>query len=238
MKNLTLIITLCLLGLTGNAQKVIEKNIDYKNQTIDLDVKFAYQIEIKTWDKSSVYLKADLTTTDGKYLEFYELDIDESNSRINIVEEAERVFKQFQEEWNKNNPKKKKRYYNSGCYDYEFNYTLYVPKNAELKVSSINGSLMSAIFEGDFKADLINGDIEIKTYSGDLDLSTINGAIDLKMINADLVAETIHGDIFADEKLKFDSENRHVGQKISGRTADGKNSLRLNTINGNMYLRL
>jgi len=238
MKNLSIIFIVGLISLNINAQKIIEKNIDYKNQTIDLDVKFAYQIEIKTWDKSAVYLKADLTTTEGKYLEFYDLDIDESDSRISIVEEAEPVFKQFQEEWNKNNPNKKKRYYNSGCYDYEFNYTLYVPKDAQLKVSSINGSLLSEVFEGDFKADLINGDIEIKTYSGDLDLSTINGAIDLKMINADLVAETIHGDIFADEKLKFDSEDRHVGQKISGRTADGKNRLRLNTINGNMYLRL
>jgi len=229
---------LCLFGYTAQAQKIIEKNIDYKNQTIDLDVKFAYQIEIKTWDKSSIYLKAELTTTDGKYLEFYELDINESDNRINIVEEAEPVFKQFQEEWNKNNPSKKKRYYNSGCYDYEFNYTLFVPKNVQLKVSSINGSLMSDLFEGDFKADLINGDIDISKYAGTLDLSTINGEIDLKMIDADLVAETIHGDIYADEKLKFDSENRHVGQKISGRTANGKNSLKLNTINGNMYLRL
>ena len=58
------------------------------------------------------------------------------------------------------------------------------------------------------------------------------------MINADLVAETIHGDIYADEKLKFTSTNRHVGQKIAGRMGKGSNRLRLNTINGNMYLRL
>lgn len=238
MKNLAITFILGLISLNINAQKIIEKNVEYKNQTIDLDVKFAYQIDVKTWDKSSIYVKADLTTTEGKYLESYQLNIDSSDSRINIVEEAEPVFKGFQEEWNKNNPNKKKRYYNSGCYDYEFNYTLYVPKNARLKVSSINGSLSSEVIEGDFTVELINGDIEIKEYTGNLDLSTINGEIDLKMINADLVAETIHGDIFADEKLSFDSENRHVGQKISGRTADGKNSLRLNTINGNMYLRL
>lgn len=238
MKNLAITFILGLISLNINAQKVIEKNIDYKNQTIDLEVKFAYQIEVKTWDKSSIYVKADLTTTEGKYLESYELNIDSSDSRINIVEEAEPVFKKFQEEWNKNNPNKKKRYYNSGCYDYEFNYTLYVPKNARIKVSSINGSLTSEVIEGDFTVDLINGDIDIKEYAGNLDLSTINGEIDLKMINADLVAETIHGDIYADEKLKFNATDRHVGQKISGRTANGKNILRLNTINGNMYLRL
>ena len=58
------------------------------------------------------------------------------------------------------------------------------------------------------------------------------------MVNADLIAETIHGDIYADEKLKFNSGNRQVGQKISGRVEEGKNRVRLNTINGNMYLRL
>ena len=105
-------------------------------------------------------------------------------------------------------------------------------------MSSINGNLKSELIEGEFTADLINGDIDIAKYTGDLVLKTINGEIDLKMINADLVAETIHGNIYADEKLKFISTNRHVGQKIKGSTADGKNSLRLNTINGNMYLRL
>ena len=57
------------------------------------------------------------------------------------------------------------------------------------------------------------------------------------MVNANLVADTIHGDIYADEKLNFTSTNRHVGQKISGLIGNGKNKLRLNTINGNMYLR-
>ncbi len=111
-------------------------------------------------------------------------------------------------------------------------------KNRLPVASSINGDLKSEVIEGKFEADLINGDIEITTYSGELELSTINGEIDLKMINASLVAETIHGDIYADEKLKFASTDRHVGQKIIGSLGKASNRLRLNTINGNMYLRL
>lgn len=238
MRNITITLLFGFISLIINAQKVIEKNIDYKNQTINLDVKFANEIEVKTWNKPIVYIKADITTMDGKYLDFYELKIDEDNGRIDISSEAEPVFRKFQDEWNKNNPDKKKRYHNSGCYDYQFNYTLYVPKNAQLKVNSINGSLKSEVIEGDFTAHLINGDIEIEKYAGNLELRTINGEIDLKMINVDLVAETIHGNIYVDEKLKLNVVDRHVGQKISGRTAHGKNNLRLNTINGNMYLRL
>jgi len=220
-----------------NAQKVIEKNLDYKNQYIDVDVKFASEIEVKTWDKSTVYFEANIYSRDGKYLDLYELDVSENSSTISIESNPEALMKKIWDDYKKNNPNKK-RYYSDDDYAHKFDYVLYVPKNAKFRISSINGDLKSDVIEGEFTADLINGDIDIANYSGDLDLKTINGEIDLKMINADLVAETIHGDIYADEKLKFTSTNRHVGQKIYGKTASGKNRLRLNTINGNMYLRL
>lgn len=236
MKNLGITFLLGLICLSTNAQKIIEKNINYKNQTIDVDVRFASEIEVKTWDKQTVYFKANIVTEDGKYLNLYELNIEENSNYINIVSNAEPIFKKVWDEYERNHSGKKKRYFSTGD-EYEFNYTLYVPKNAKFKVSSINGNLKSELIEGEFTADLINGNIDIAKYTGNLDLSTINGEIDLKMIHADLVAETIHGDIYADEKLNFTSTNRHVGQKIHGRFDNATNRLRLNTINGNMYLR-
>lgn len=237
LKIFTITLILGLIGLTSNAQKIIEKNIDYKNQFIDVELPFASFIELKTWDKSDVYLKADISTKDGKFQDKYELDIKEGSSTISIESNAKPVFKAFQDEWNTNNPNRKKRYYNN-CDTYDFNYVIYIPKNAKIKLSSINGDLKSALIEGEFEADLINGNIEISSYSGNLDLSTINGEIDLKMTDVDLVADTIHGDIYADKSLNFNSTERHVGQKISGSLGNASNRLRLSTINGNMYLRL
>jgi len=236
MKKVITTIILGLIALNLTAQKVIEKNVDYKNQYIDIELKFASDIELKTWDKSSIYVKANITMEEEKYADMFELKIDEGSSTIEIGTNSEKIFKKIWEDYEEKYGKKK-RYYSRGD-EYTFNYVVYVPKNSKFKISSINGSLLSEVIEGDLTADLINGDIDIKNYSGNLDLSTINGAIDMKMIDANLVAETIHGNIYADEKLQFDSENRHVGQKISGRTAEGKNRIRLNTINGNMYLRL
>lgn len=237
MKNLTITLLLGLVTLSVSAQKIIEKNIEYKNQFIDVEVKFASLIEVKTWEKSAVYFKASVYTEDSKFQELYKLDIDESTGLIRIESEAEPIFKAFRKDCIKNNPKDKRYCYNTGDLT-EFNYVLYVPKNAKFKISSINGDLKAEVIEGEFQADLINGDIDIAKYSGDLSLSTINGEIDLKMHDAKLVAETIHGDIYADEKLKFTSTDRHVGQKISGSLGKASNRLRLNTINGNMYLRL
>ncbi|MCR9226088.1 MAG: hypothetical protein NXH90_01530 [Flavobacteriaceae bacterium] len=223
--------------LSLSAQKVIEKNFNYSGQSIELDVKFAHKIEVKTWDKSTIYFKADITTLDGKFIDLYKLDIDEGSSSLLIESDAKPIFEAFHDEWNKNNPGKERRYYYKGD-TYEFNYVLYVPKGATFKVSSINGDLTSKIIEGNFTADLINGDIDISKYDGDMDLQTINGEIDLVMKNAKLTAETIHGNIYADEDMQLTISDRYVGQKVQGSFDNASNSLTLNTINGNMYLRL
>lgn len=237
MKNVIIILALGFISLSLNAQKVIEKNINYNNQIIDVEVKFASDIQVKTWDKQTVYFKADIRTEDGKYLDLFKLDIQENPNSINISSEPEAVLKSFHDEWKNKRSDSERRYYNTTNM-YTFNYILYVPKNANFTVSSINGDLNAELIEGDFTADLINGNIDIKKYNGNLDLKTINGEIDLVMANSRLIAETIHGQIYADENLDLKVTDRHVGQKVEGSFNNGTNRLRLNTINGNMYLRL
>lgn len=237
MKNIAIIFFVIFSTLNVlTAQKVIEKNLVYKHQLIDLDVKFARNIEVKTWDKNTVYLKADIYTEDPQFLEFYNLNINEGGGSIHIEEEAETVFKAYRKDCLQKNPGKKTNCHTTGDL-VKFNYVLYVPNNARFKVSSINGDLKSEVIKGNFTADLINGNIEIKDYSGDLDLSTINGEIDLKILETSLIAETIHGDIYANEALDLISEDKYVGQKIKSVSSGAKTKLKLNTINGNMYLR-
>ena len=216
MKNILTLLVVGLIALSTNAQRTIEKTIDFKNQYIDMEFKFASDIEIKTWDKPSIYVKANLSMAEEKYLELFLIAVDESSSKIEIGDNSESIFKKLWEDREKVSGKKQD-YFNVGD-EYEFDYIVYVPKNAKFRISSINGNLKSDVIEGDFEADLINGNIAIAHYSGDLNLTTINGEIDLKMANTSLVAETIHGNIFADEKLKFTSDDRMVGQKIHGKT--------------------
>ncbi|WP_027077256.1 DUF4097 family beta strand repeat-containing protein [Maribacter antarcticus] len=236
MKKYLFIILTGIVNQAISSQKIIEKELDFNNQYVVADLKFASEIKVQTWDKNTVYFKADITTKEGKFLESYKVNIQQTSDKISILSKAEGVFKELQAEWNTNNGNKKKRYYNTGEW-YTFTYTLCVPKNTKFKISSINGNLSSDLIEGDFTADLINGNITIKKYAGTLGLTSINGEIDLRMVNANLVAETIHGDIYADKELKFSFKDRHIGQEIYGTIAEGKNTLRLNTINGNMYLR-
>ncbi|MEM8507314.1 MAG: hypothetical protein AAF717_05765 [Bacteroidota bacterium] len=231
MKNVILMVVALGGFALVNAQKVIEKNIPHKNQYVELDVPFASEIDIKTWDKKEVYFKANIDTEYPQYLDLYELEVKENSTSITIASKTKAIFKAFEGE----RKKTKKRYYYT---EYTFDYTLYVPKNTEFRVSSINGSMRSEVIEGNFEAELINGDIEIAKYSGDLDLSTINGTIDLKVGGARFTAETVNGDIYADGALDITSDDRYVGQKVRSTIDSYSSKLRLNTVNGNMYLRL
>lgn len=248
MKNLLATLLLGIVSLNVNAQRIIEKDINYNNQYINIEVPFASEIELKTWNQPEIYIKANLTTEDGKYLDLYELDITETNNRIDIISKAEDLFKKYQEDYEKQNPNRGKNIRNNYAisknslvvYDgmeYKFDYTIFIPEGAEFELSSINGNLKSEIINGNFTADLINGNIDVKEYSGDMKFNTINGEINVTVGDSNLTAETIHGHIYADEKLEFISEDRIVGQQVESKYKSGASSLKLSTINGNMYLR-
>ncbi len=223
-------------SLMVSAQKVIEKNFDYTGQFIELDVKFAHDIAVKTWDKNTVYFKATVELKEEQFLDKYDVSFDLSKNGIYIEEKAEDLFKAMHEYGRKQGKEKRRYWYNSGDLT-SFDYVLYVPKNAQFKITSINGHMKSERIEGQFTADLINGNIDIANYAGKLDLTTINGEIDLKVSGSKFIAETIHGNIYVDEQLDLVSYDQNVGQKVKSNGTNFKNELSLNTINGNMYLR-
>lgn len=234
MKKVFIPLIVGLMGLSLNAQKVIEKNLDHKGQAIEVDVKFASDIQVLTWDRPTVYFKAEITTKDGKFLDLYQLNVEQNDKTIKIAPEVNELFKAIHME---REGKDSDRGVHLMDGDYEFHYVLQVPKNSKFKIGSINGNLKAELIEGDFTAELINGDIEIEEYSGDMDLRTINGEIDLVMRDTKLEAETIHGSIYVDDTLELKVIDRIVGQKVEGSFDRATHRLKLNTINGNLYLR-
>ena len=233
MKKLILLLLVVNWTFAQDYKKTIDKDLEYNGQPIVLDVSFAHEIEIKTWDKNEVSVKAEIAMEKETHLNLYELSLQNDRNAIFIKENTKNFFEALKKE---RRTKPGKNYYCCNS-EYEFNYTLFVPKNSELKVKSINGSLKSDEIVGEFTTDLINGDIDIKKYKGNLVLSTINGSIDLFVAQNQFEAKTINGNIYADENLKFKAYDRHVGQHIESTIKNSSTVLKLNTINGNMYLR-
>ena len=228
MKNLfMLLFLLTSLGLT--AQKELKKEIDYNNELVQVDLKFASDIQIKTWDKSIIQVEASVEFKEEEYYEMFDLTISSDESRIEISSNSEDIFETHHE-----NNRSIINY--SDAPDHEFNYTLYVPKGVDLKVSSITANVTSDFLQGNIAVNLVSGDINIKKYSGDLELKSVAGKIDVNYTDASLKAKTLTGKIYTREELKLEKKKKFIGQEIENELANTANSLTLDTVSGDIYL--
>ncbi len=235
MKILVHLIALCCIAFQLNAQKVIEKEINASADRIKIEFKFAEDINVKTWDKNTVYLKAEVSVNDGEYDDYFDLKIDNSSSVLDIESSYGDLFDKWKKEKGSN---RKKNWGPCNNMDIDANYTLYLPKNSKLRVKSISGNVASENYQGDLEIDIISGNIDIKKYDGELTLKTISGDIDINIAQSKLLAETISGLIYSEKEMEFDrGKNRMVGSKVTGTFGDVKSNLHLKTISGDIFLR-
>ncbi|NER17162.1 DUF4097 family beta strand repeat-containing protein [Spongiivirga citrea] len=237
MKRTVLMLICCLAMTTISAQKVIEKNIKPSSDAVEVEFKFAEDINIKTWDKNEVYVKAEVSINDGEYDDYFTIKVDNDRPALRIDSDYGDLFKK-QNTWRRN--KDKDGDCNCCSLDMDVIITLYVPKTARLRVKSISSNVSSEAYQGNLNIDIISGDINIKNYSGDFALKTISGDIDVKVKKSSVYAQTVTGTIYADDKLSFnksDSGNRWGGSKVKGTVGNADNELKLTTVSGSIFLR-
>lgn len=228
MKN---IIILFLLGtIVINAQVIDKQEKSFnlsKNQDLFVNFKFAKNIEIKQWNKNEVVVKATYSIDDGEGNKDFTIETDNNTSEL-------KIYSDFGDYYDKRN-------YQQNCNHSQtnINYTLYLPKNIDLTVKSISGSVEILEFTGNLTTDLISGDVTIKKYKGKLQLKTISGDLDVIITKAKIKAKTLTGTIYSDLEIIMD-ENKptHSGHtKITGVVNNGKNLVNFYTISGNVYMR-
>ncbi len=235
MKNLIILVVFCLVSIQIQAQKVIEKEINTSADEVKVEFKFAEDITIKTWDKNSVYLKAEISIRNGEFDDYFNLKIDNSSSVLDIESDYGDLFDMWKKERGSN---KGNNWDPCNNLNIDAFYTLYVPKNMRLRVKSISGSVKSENYQGELIVDIISGNIDIKNYAGDLNLKTISGDIDINVAKSRLKAETISGMIYSDKDMQFDhGKNRMVGSKVTGTFGDVRSELLLKTISGSIFIR-
>lgn len=235
MKNVLTLAVLCLITLQIHAQKTIEKEIITSADLVKVEFKFADDINVKTWDKDEVYLKAEVSVNNGEYDDYFTLKVNNTSSVLDIKSDYGDLFDKWKKEGKSN---KKNNWGPCNNFDIDANYTLYLPKNSKLKVKSISGSVASENYQGKLMVDIISGNIDIKNYDGDLELYTISGDIDIHIAKSRLKAETISGMIYSDKELEFDQgKNRIVGSKVTGTFGDVRSDLHLKTISGSIFIR-
>ena len=225
MKKLALILFV-FVGLTAQAQRNVEKEVAYKDQPVQVDLAFASEIEMKTWNRQLIKIEASVQTEEEKYTEMYELEIKASDSKIIIGSNTKEIFEAH-------------RKASSGWYndlEHEFNYTLFVPEGVKLELASITGSVTSQFLQGNIRMDLVTGNINIEKFKGELDLKSVTGKIDLPVKDSSYSAKTVMGSIHGNQDPKAERKSKFVGEEVNRDLQGSQNRLTLNTVTGDIYL--
>jgi DUF4097 and DUF4098 domain-containing protein YvlB len=223
MKKLALTL-IVLIGLNAQAQRNVEKEVAYKGQPVTVEFAFASDIEMKTWNRSAIRIEASVDTEEKKYTEQYELQVNSSNSNIEISSNMKELLEGYNVQFGNRNELKQ-----------EIFYTLYVPKGVELELSSVTGSVASKSLKGDFKIDLVVGDVDIKKFEGTLDLNSVTGKLNLPVKNSSYSAKTVMGDIHGNDPAA-EKKKGFIGQEMIKELQNSKNKVTLTTVTGNIYL--
>ena len=241
MKRLTFFIGLLLTFSNLAAQKKVTENT--KASGIDevyVRVKFAEKIIVKNWDKNEVSVTAEVNLNDNKDNDFFKLKADKIGGTYTIKSDYGKFFKRHKKGFTITHNGEGCNGYNH-CTNHnqvKVNYTIYVPKNMELKVKSISGDVDALKYKGLLTLDLISGNITVKKHSNEMNLKTISGDIDVVISDAKFRAETLTGTVYSDLDIDFSKKKKHsYGNKINGTVKKGTASLKLKTISGDIFLR-
>lgn len=216
-------VLILLAGLNLQAQKKVEKEVHYEGQQLTVELNFASDIIVKTWDREAIKIIASVQTADPKYTERFELTVEESNSELQLGSNTQDLFESFKDE-----------YGHEKNLNHEFNYTLYVPKNVQMNLKSITGNLDSEFLQGKINVDLVTGDIKIKKLQGSFDLHSVTGKIYLPVNDSSYSAKTVMGKIHGDKNVEI--KKGFIGQEVVMNFDNSKNNLNLSTVTGDIYL--
>jgi hypothetical protein len=229
MKKIILLVFLGLLIRPAFAQKVIEKTLPVAaNQLVNLNLKFADSIRVRYWDKPNAQIRITVTINGGKLNDALLVTTGSTDQEVSLKTDFDKeLIKQGQPEdcpdqrnsWSSD--RNGKHY--AVCS--EINYQVYLPRQAQLKLETINGN------------------IDIQGATGPVFAKTISGFVDMswpKAKGANVAMQTITGEVYSDLSIDFKNKkqkNPMVGYLLEGTLNGGGPAVRLESISNNVYLR-
>ncbi|WP_420317258.1 DUF4097 family beta strand repeat-containing protein [Ekhidna sp.] len=217
LKGLTILLCLATFGLSAQPKKVTESVTVTGQEMLDLEFAFADDITFKTWDKNEVFVEVMVEINNGEDNDIFTLNSSKSTNTI-YIEMDEDMWKKISKEKNGK--------WDNCSYSSTINYTVYLPKNLDVRAETISG---------DFAFEYFGSEMNLKTISGDID-ATIP-----ERKGMDFKAKTISGEIYSDIKIEYpygkEGLRQIVGQDVRGRVSDGGVESSFETISGNIYLR-
>ncbi len=200
------------LLVAGRSQRIVEKNIAVEGQReLDMELPFADDIKLKTWDKNEVLVKVSVSINDGEDDDLYEL---------NLTTTANAIYVEANKDFDRKEGKKR------NCWEMDITYEIFFPESLEIEAETISGSYEMAYY---------GKPAYFKTISGDVDLTVPGGS------GMDFQVKTISGEVYSNLDIVYprgkDGLRQMVGTDVSGEVNGGGEFLDMETISGDIFLR-
>ncbi|MCE7065936.1 hypothetical protein [Dyadobacter sp. CY326] len=229
MKNIVLTFIFALSCYATFAQKIIQKNLPYTaGKTVNLNLKFADSIRVRYWDKPEVSVKITVTINQGRLNDALTVTEKTTGEEVALSTDYDKELiragqaedcPESKSSWSSDDGKN--RIYVCS----EINYQVFMPKNAQLNLETINGNI-------DIQGAVTT--VHAKTISGYVDMSWPKGK------GANVAMKTITGEVYSDLDIVFKDKkqkNPIVGYLLEGTFKGGGPEVRLESISNDVYLR-
>ncbi|GAB3997894.1 hypothetical protein GCM10028807_44120 [Spirosoma daeguense] len=230
MKKLLFLLLMALVTLPVLAQRIIQKTMPVgPNQTVNLNLKFADSIQVRYWDKPDLSVRIEATINSGKLDDALLVTTGSTDQEVSLkIDYDKELIKQGKAE---DCPDERRSSWSSGRDGERYyvcskiNYQVFVPRQAQLKIETINGN------------------IDIEGASAPVSAKSISGFVDMtwpKAKGANFAMKTITGEVYSNLELAFkNKKEKHpiVGYLLEGTVNGGGPSVRLESISNDVFLR-
>lgn len=195
-----------------------------------LNLRFADKIEVKTWGKKELYVRAQITINDGWLNEAHKIDtvMDEHSIELSTGFDEEMI--KGNRYANCNGKNRSQHNFSGGYRDRNYsichtiNYTVFLPAETVLDLETISG------------------DITIENMKAQVDAKSISGQVNMsveKNRKADVLLESVTGRAFTEPAMfqTRDGLQSLLSRKISGQLNGGGDRVHLESVSGNVRLR-
>ena len=218
--------TFCLLSASvAGAQRITEKNIVWQSgQAVVLELKYARDIQINTWERDEVSVRASVSINNNTQNEAWSMTSNTSANQIRVATDLEPP----QEDYPGDCPGGS-YHLDKGRYCSLIVYEIYLPEGASLRVETLGG---------DITLRGIQTPVFAKSLSGwvDADWSAQQGATaTMKSVTGEVYTNL---DLELDEAAEAERRRRSpVGWEIEGTVAGGGVEVHLESVSNDVYFR-
>jgi hypothetical protein len=208
MKTYTILVVMWLCFSSLQAQQIIEKHIDFSGkESVSLKIQIADSINLQTWNKNEVYVKASVNVNENKDNDAYITSFEEAGNTVVV------------------NAKFKDKYFkgkNNCCNNTDIYWQIFIPEKSKFSIETINADIT---ITGQTRA------MNIKSISGYIDLAVPASK------QADLDFSTVSGRMYSNLELALNKPHNSVPLKIAEKLNNGGDQIKLETISGDIFFR-